>query len=63
MEETDRIDVRETSPAISDSGKVKIGNFTPLFPTPLRDAPSNVGDSGKVRVGNFTPAFPPIRTR
>ena len=43
---------------VSDSGKVRIGNFSPAFP-PARGAPAQVSDSGKVRVGNFTPAFPP----
>jgi hypothetical protein len=45
---------------VSDSGKVKIGNLSPVFP-PLRAKPANVGDAGKVRLGNFSPAFPPVR--
>lgn len=46
---------------IEDSGKVRIGNFTPLFP-PSRATSDAVKDSGKVRIGNFSPLFPPPRT-
>jgi hypothetical protein len=63
MKKTDGIDVRETPTVISDSGKVRIGNYTPLFPPLLRDRPSNVRDGGKVQIGNFSPAFPPPRSR
>ena len=44
-----------------DNGKVRIGNFTPLFPPP-RETSDAVKDSEKVRIGNFTPLFPPPRT-
>jgi hypothetical protein len=57
------INVREIPSVISDSGKVRVGNFTPAFPPPVRGIPAHVSDSGKVRVGNFSPAFPPLRSR
>jgi hypothetical protein len=54
------VDVRQIPPAvISDSGKVRMGNFTPAFPPVRRELP-NINDNGKVRMGNFTPAFPPL---
>ena len=58
-----KVDVREIPAVISDSGKVRVGNFSPAFPPPVRGTPAHVSDSGKVRVGNFTPAFPPLRSR
>jgi hypothetical protein len=63
-----KIDVRESrtvssdSPsAISDSGRVRIGDVSPAFP-PVRAKPANVSDSRKVRIGDVSPAFPPLRT-
>jgi hypothetical protein len=64
MKRTDGIDdVRETPTVISDSEKVQIGNYTPLFPPLLRDRPSNVSDGGKVQIGDYSPALPPLRSR
>ena len=45
---------------VSDSGKVEIGNFTPLFPPALNRSPPNMTDGGKVRIGNYSPLFPPL---
>jgi hypothetical protein len=59
----DRIEVREISTAISDSAKIKIGDYTPLFPPPVRGRPTNVNDGGKVRLGAYSPVFPPLRRR
>jgi len=55
-------DVRQTPPVISDSGKVRIGDVTALFP-PVRGRPANIADSRKVRIGDVSPAFPPLRNR
>lgn len=64
MKKTDGIDVRETPTIISDKGAVRIGDYTPLFPPPMRDRPSNTtSDGGKVRLGDYTPLFPPLRSR
>jgi hypothetical protein len=59
-----KFDVREEMPpVISDSGKVRIGDFTPAFPPPVRGTPTKISDTGKVRIGDFSPAFPPLRSR
>jgi hypothetical protein len=52
------VSTKEKPLVISDSGLVRIGNFSPAFPPPVRSTPSHVSDTGKVRVGNFSPAFP-----
>lgn len=58
------VDVRQTTPTvISDNGKVRIGDFSPAFPPPVRRTPTNTNDTGKVRIGDFSPAFPPLRSR
>jgi hypothetical protein len=63
MKKMDGIDIRETPTVTSDSGKVRIGDYTPLFPPPLRDRPTKITDGGKVRIGDYTPLFPPLRSR
>jgi hypothetical protein len=62
MTKTDRSPVHAVifdSRDISDSGRVRIGDFTPAFPPPVRGRPADTSDSGKVRIGDFSPAFPP----
>ena len=54
------VSTKETPAAVSDSGRVRIGNSSPAFP-PVRGRPSNISDTGKVRVGNTSPAFPPVQ--
>jgi hypothetical protein len=61
MKQTNKIDVRETPAVISDSGKIKIGDYTPLFPPPVRRQPANTSDGGKVKIGDYTPLFPAQR--
>jgi hypothetical protein len=61
MRETNGIDVRETPSVISDSGTIKIGDYTPLFPPPVRRQPANTSDGGKVKIGDYTPLFPAQR--
>jgi len=58
-----KTDVREIPPVISDSGKIRIGAFSPAFPPPVRGTPRNISDKGDVRMGAFSPAFPPLRSR
>ena len=55
--------VREVRTAISDSGKVCMGAFSPAFPPPVRHVPIKISDGGKVRMGAFSPAFPQLRSR
>ena len=55
--------VRQVPAVISDSGKVRIGDFTPAFPPAVRGTPAAINDKEKVRIGDFTPAFPPLRTK
>jgi len=58
-----KIDVHEMPPVISDSGKIRMGAFSPAFPPPVRGAPSNISDKGNVRMGAFSPAFPQLRSK
>jgi hypothetical protein len=48
---------------ISDSGKVRMGAFSPAFPPPVRGTPNNISDKREVRMGAFSPAFPPARSK
>jgi hypothetical protein len=45
--------------ATEDSGKVRLGDFSPVFnPEPKKVAKdAATEDSGKVRLGDFSPAF------
>ena len=58
-----KIDVHEIPPVVSDSGKVRMGAFSPAFPSPVRGTPTDVSDGGKVRMGAFSPAFPQPRSK
>lgn len=61
MKKTGTTNVRETPTVSSDSGKVRLGNYTPLFPPPTTKPTKNISDGGKVRIGNYTPLFPSAR--
>jgi hypothetical protein len=50
--------VKIPSPAVNDSGTVRMGMFTPPFP-PVHASPASVVDKGNIRMGMFTPPFPP----
>lgn len=63
MKKTDAIEIRETPAVSSDSGKVRLGNYTPLFPLPTIRLTKNISDDGKVRIGNYTPLFPLPRSK
>lgn len=63
MRKVDAIEVRETPTVSSDSGKVRLGNYTPLFPPPVAKPTMNISDDGRVRIGNYTPLFPRLRSR
>jgi hypothetical protein len=63
MKTTDAITVRQTPAVSSDSGKVRLGDYTPLFPAPVKRPARNINDGGKVRIGDYTPMFPPLRSR
>jgi hypothetical protein len=54
--------VRTRNPETEDSGKVRLGLLSPLFP-PVRSEPGNVADGGKVRLGLTSPTFPPVPSR
>jgi len=64
MKKIDGIEVVHSStPAIEDSGMVRMGFLSPSFP-PVRSAPAKVvTNNGKVRTGFLSPAFPPARSR
>ena len=47
------------TPVISDSGKVKMGAYSPAFP-PVRAAPGTTSDRRNVRLGAYSPVFPPL---
>ncbi len=49
-------------PEIRDSGAVRVGTATPMFP-PVRVVQANVADREQVRIGTATPRFPPVQTR
>lgn len=55
--EPDKV-VPNPSPAIQDTGKVRVGFIAPVFP-PAR----SVADNGKVRIGFIAPVFRPARAR
>jgi hypothetical protein len=57
-----KYDVRANPAAISDSGKVRVGDMSPSFP-PARGKPAHATDGGKVRIGDMSPSFPPRRSR
>lgn len=51
------VSTKESPSAISDSGRVRIGNTSPAFPLvrPLvRTKPAPLSDSGGVRIGDYT---------
>jgi hypothetical protein len=54
------VSTKESPGAVSDSGRVRIGDASPAFP-PVRGAPANTSDTGKIRIGDASPAFPPVR--
>ena len=56
------VSTKETPAAVSDSGRVRIGNSSPAFP-PARGGPANTSDTGKIRIGNTSPPFPPVKSR
>jgi hypothetical protein len=58
-----KIDVHEIPPVISDSGKIRMGAFSPAFPSSVRGTPTDIDDKGKVRMGAFSPAFPQLRSK
>ena len=62
MNQTDRIDLRETPTVISDSGQLRIGSLSPAFP-PARSTGTDLKDTGKVRIGSLSPAFAATRTK
>lgn len=43
------------TPAIQDSGKVRLGGMSPSLP--VRAVPASVADTGKVRLGGMSPAL------
>jgi hypothetical protein len=47
--------VKVPTQAIKDSGKVRIGGYSPNLP--VRTAPAEVADSGKVRIGGYSPTL------
>ena len=53
--------VKLTPSQVQDSGKVRMGNMSPSFPTP-RTEKSATTDNGKVRMGNMSPSLPAPRT-
>jgi hypothetical protein len=55
-----QVSAKESPAAVSDSGRVRIGDASPAFP-PVRGAPANTSDTGKIRIGDASPAFPPLR--
>ena len=52
----------ESATAISDNGRVRIGDLSPSFP-PVRDSATNTRDSRKVQIGDLSPSFPAVRTK
>jgi hypothetical protein len=57
MQEKIDLDFKKTPSAqVADSGKVRLGGFSPSLPR-LRQLPKDVADSGKVRLGGFSPAL------
>lgn len=54
--------VKAPVPAIRDSGTVRVGTATPMFPR-VRVVPGNIADREQVRIGTATPMFPSVRAR
>ena len=57
------VSTKQTPTAISDSGKVKLGDYTPLFPPARRGSPAKINDGGRVKLGDYTPLFPAPRSK
>ena len=49
-------DVKLSPTAVRDSGKVRLGNQSPILPA-ARPATAAITDNGKVRLGNQSPAL------
>jgi hypothetical protein len=59
MSRTDTFNsLKIATPAIADTGTVRMGAMTPAFPA-VR--PADGTTDTKVRLGAMTPAFPPVR--
>jgi hypothetical protein len=51
--------VKIPSLAIEDNGAVRMGSFTPPFPS-VDALPTSLVHNGKVQMGSYSPMFPPV---
>lgn len=53
MRKQDATNVKLPTPAIEDSGKVRMGGMSPSLV--VRAAPASIADTGKVQLGGMSP--------